>query len=169
MENKDIISKIKELAYENVNKKLEEERKRTEDRINNELADVGKALAYVKNRLVFKKLESNRNKPYKYELVTEDIFFEDYNKETDYYKGINWANEVNGWGCVFIVNNIAYYDIRYLIKNYEMDINEWGRKLNYLYDTYRSIEEGLENIKRQEPAVKSIIEQLKKVEIEEND
>ena len=42
MDNKDIISRIKEKAYENVNRKLEEERKKTEDKINNESADVEK-------------------------------------------------------------------------------------------------------------------------------
>ena len=35
--NKEIISKIKEKAYENVNKKLEEERKETERKINDEI------------------------------------------------------------------------------------------------------------------------------------
>lgn len=35
--NKEIISKIKEIAYENVNKKIEEEKKETERKINSEL------------------------------------------------------------------------------------------------------------------------------------
>lgn len=54
MENKDVVSKIKELAYENVNKKLEEERKLTEERIKKDLYDVSTFLKYIQNRTVFK-------------------------------------------------------------------------------------------------------------------
>lgn len=44
MNNQDIISKIKEHAYENVNKKIEEERKKTENKIAYELEYVSKCL-----------------------------------------------------------------------------------------------------------------------------
>ena len=53
--NRDIISKIKEKAYENVNKKIEEERKETERKINSELEVVEEILGYIKNKLIFKK------------------------------------------------------------------------------------------------------------------
>ena len=45
--------KIKEMAYENVNKKIEEEKKETERKINSELEIVEETLKYIKNKLIF--------------------------------------------------------------------------------------------------------------------
>ena len=92
MNNKDIISRIKEKAYENVNRKLEEERKKTEDKINNELADAEKCLSYIKNRLVYKIIKENYRTT-NYVLADEDMFFDDYNKETNWYKGIYFPHD----------------------------------------------------------------------------
>lgn len=88
--NKEIISKIKEIAYENVNKKIEEERKETERKINSELEIVETVLKYIKNKLLFKKVGDSWRQNYEYEIVTEEIFFEDYSKESKSYwdKGI---------------------------------------------------------------------------------
>ena len=86
--NKEIISKIKETAYKNVNKKLEEEKKEIERKINSELEIVEETLKYIKNKLIFKKVGDNWK--YKYVLVTEEIFFEDYSNEpkNSWNKGI---------------------------------------------------------------------------------
>ena len=92
MNNKDIISRIKEKAYENVNRKLEEERKKTEDKINNELVDVEKCLSYIKNRLVYKIIKENYQTT-KYVLADEEMFFDDYNKEGKWHKGIYFPDD----------------------------------------------------------------------------
>lgn len=57
--NKGIELKIKEIAYKNVNKKIEEERKRVEHKINSELEVVEEILKYIKNKLIFKKVGDN--------------------------------------------------------------------------------------------------------------
>lgn len=59
MNNKDIISKIKEKAYENVNKKIEEEKKETERKINSEIDRVEEILKYINNKLLFKNVGDN--------------------------------------------------------------------------------------------------------------
>lgn len=86
--NKEIISKIKEIAYENVNKKIEEEKKETERKINSELEVVEEILKYIKNKLIFKKVGDDWK--HDYVLVTEDIFFKDYSSEpkNSWNKGI---------------------------------------------------------------------------------
>ena len=80
--NKEIISKIKEMAYENVNKKLEEEKKETERKINSELEIVEETLKYIKNKLIFKKVGDNWK--HEYVLVTEEMLFKDYSIEPEY-------------------------------------------------------------------------------------
>lgn len=84
--SKEIVEKIKALAYENINKKLEKEREKTEKRIADDLADVEKALSYIANRLVYKTV-SNSFCVSDYVLATEEMFFNDYNKEVEYSPG----------------------------------------------------------------------------------
>ena len=162
MDNKDIISKIKEKAYDNVNKKLEEERKRTEDRINNELADVEKCLSYINNRLVYKVITTKNYRTTKYVLADEDMFFDDYNKETNWYKGIYFPNDEK---YLFRVNGEEYYDVRYLMEDYRKEFEEYRSDLARLCKIFRELEEGYKTLIAQESNVKSMLEQLKKVEI----
>lgn len=79
-----IIAKIKEAAYNNANKKLEAERKVVENKINNELTDVERCLSYIKNKMVFKIIEAKYRTPKEYKLADENMFFEDYIKESKY-------------------------------------------------------------------------------------
>lgn len=163
MNNKDIISKIKEKAYENVNRKLEEERKKTEDKINNELVDVEKCLSYINNKLVYKTIKENY-RPIKYVLADEEMFFDDYNKEPKWYKGICFPVDKD---YLFRVNDEYYYDVRNLMKDYRKGFVEYRDDLARLNENFIKIEEGYKKLIDQEQNVKSMLEQLKKVEIEE--
>ena len=165
MNNKDIISRIKEKAYENVNRKLEEERKKTEDKINNELVDVEKCLSYIKNRLVYKIIKENYRTT-NYVLADEDMFFDDYNKETNWYKGIYFPHDEK---YLFRVNGEEYYDVRYLMQNYREDFEKYRKDLASLNKVFRELEEGYKKLIAQELNVKSMLEQLKKVEITEEE
>lgn len=167
MNKEDIISKIKEKAYENVNKKIEEERKRTEDKISHELEEVSRCLKYITNKLVFKKI-TNDYKPVKYVLADEKMFLEDYNKESKWDKGIKFKGENDkDYEPLFKVNGEYYYDIRYLIRCYEEDFGYYQKRLNELSERFRDIEKCAEELKKQEPQIKKLIEQYKKVEIDE--
>lgn len=163
--NKEIIEKIKAKAYENVNRKLEEERKKTEDKINNELADVEKCLSYIKNRLVYKTINKNYL-PIKYVLADEEMFFEDYNKEPKWDKGIYFTEDKN---YLFRVNDEYYYDVRNLMKDYRKSFEKYHDDLARLNEKFIELEKGYEKLKAQELNVKSMIEQLQKVEIEEEE
>lgn len=169
MNNQYIISKIKEQAYENVNKKIEEERKRTENKISYELEHVSKCLKYITNKMVYK-IIGNSWSAKEYVLADESMFLEDYNKEPKYSfeKGIRFRQDDAGkYESLFKVNGECYYDIRYIIRNYEERFNDYSRKLNKLRDEFNEIENAAERLKKQEPHIKKLIEQYNKLEIDE--
>lgn len=165
---KDIISKIKEKAYDNVNKKLEEEKQKTEEKINSELDRVEEVLKYINNKLIFKEKGDSWN--CNYVLVTEEMFFDDYSKEGKY----SWENGIKikhkrerKYDPFILVNGESYYDIRYLIRNYEETFNNYNTRLQNLRDNFREIERKVEELKKKEPLIKRLIEEYQKVEIEE--
>lgn len=167
---KDIISKIKEKAYDNVNKKLAEERQKTEEKINSELEIVEEALKYINNKLLFKEIGDSWN--CNYALVTEEIFFDDYTKEGEYswQKGlkINHKREKK-YDPFILVNGKSYYDIRYIIRNYQETFDYYNEKLRNLASSFREIEEKVKELKKKEPLIKKLIEEYQKVEIKENE
>lgn len=171
MSDKDIIAKIKASAYENVNKKLEEERKKTEDKINNELTQVERCLKYINNKMVFKIIKSSWGSEGEYVLADENIFFEDYTKEPEYSynRGIKFCDtNSRPYEPLFKVNGEYYYDMRYIIRNYEERFSEYTRKLNNLRETYDKVKEMANGLIKQEPQIKKLIEQYKQVEIDES-
>lgn len=169
MENKEIISKIKELAYENVNKKLEQERLETERKISQDLENVSKCLKYIENRMVFKIIKDSFYNPKKYVLATEEMFLEDYNKECGKYyeKGIKFKNKNDKpYYPIFEVNGESYYEIENVIYKYNEDFELYKNKLNRLTDSFHEIEEAVISLKLKEPMIKELLENYKKVDIE---
>ena len=171
MNDKDkIIAKIKESAYENVNKKMEEERKRVERVINNEVKDVERCLKYIENKMVYKIIKTNRYTTKEYRLADENTFFEDYNKELEYewQRGIKFRDpSKNPARPLFEVNREDYYDIRYIINHYEERVNDYTRKLNSLNNQFEEIKEKADKLLEQELYIKKLIEQYKQVDIDE--
>lgn len=170
-ERDEIVAKIKEAAYENVNKKLEEERKKTENKINNELTQVERCLQYINNKMVFKIIKSSWSHAGEYVLADENTFFKDYTKEPEYSfnKGISFYNSNSKpYEPLFQVNGESYYDMRYIIRNYEEKFNKYSRRLSNLREQFETIEEAVGSLKRQEPCIKKLIEQYKQVEIDES-
>lgn len=166
-----IIAKIKEAAYNNVNKKLEAERKVVENKINNELTDVERCLSYIKNKMVFKIIVSKYSTTKEYKLADENTFFEDYTKESGYSwnKGVQFLDSSKKpYEPLFKVNGESYYDMRYIIRHYEDSFDVYAKKLNDLRENFNELEEMANNLKRQEPCIKKLIEQYKKVEIDES-
>jgi len=167
MTKEDIISKIKEQAYENVNKKLEEEQKRTEEKINKEIDIVEEILGYIANKMIFKKPKYGE-----YILVDEKMFFEDYSSEPKNSwstKLAIWHERQRKYDSFITVNGEDYYDIRYIINDYEETFKNYTRRLNDKMTGLRDIERKVEELKQQEPKIKALIEQYKKVEIIEPD
>lgn len=171
MSEKDkIIAKIKESAYENVNKKLEEERKKVEDKANHELVDVERCLQYISNKMVYK-IEKGKYYTENYVLADENTFFTDYNREPNY----NWQRGIQFFGSdskpyepLFKVNGQSYYDMRYIIRGYEERFNDYTRRLNDLREQFNKVTEMANELVKQEPKIKKLIEQYKQIEIDES-
>ena len=170
MNNKDIISKIKEKAYENVNKKIEEEKKETERKINNEIDRVEEILKYINNKMLFKKVGDSYYSS-NYTLVTEDIFFQDYSnepKESWYSKGVLINHErKNKYDCFIKVNGEQYYDVRYIIRDYEETYERAQSRLQDLNEKFREIEDYVKDLNNQELKIKSLLEKYQTIEITE--
>ena len=158
MENKDIISKIKEKAYENVNKKIEEQRKEIENKIKNELDLVSKCIDLINEKLVFKKIDSYNGN---YILATADMFFEDYNKEPKYLgdEGIRFDCRKYYYEPYFKVNGESYYDVRYLIGRYEHDWKSLSKRINRLYESLNTLEEQRNEMIKRQPVIKKLLEE----------
>ncbi len=172
MNNKDIISKIKEKAYENVNKKIEEEKKETERKINSEIDRVEEILKYINNKLLFKKI-GNSYYSTNYTLVTEDIFFQDYStepKDSWCSKGVSINHErKNKYECFIKVNGEQYYDVRYIMRDYEETYENARKRLQYLNDEFRKIEDYVKDLNNQELKIKTLLEKYQQVEINEKE
>lgn len=171
-EKKDIISKIKELAYENVNKKLEEEKLATEKKIKEDIDKVEKVLSYIKNKLIYKKVKGiNGWNTENYVLVNEEIFFNDYNNEPDslYRRGIDFYEKRQYSDPLVSVNGVRYYDIRNIIRNYKSKFDDHKRSLDRLNENFKEIEKQGELLLKQEGNIKKLIEEYKKVEINEEE
>lgn len=170
MNNKDIIAKIKEKAYENVNKKIEEEKKETERKINSEIDRVEEVLKYINNKMLFKKVGDSYYSS-NYVLVTEDVFFQDYStepKDSWYSKGISVNHErKNKYECFIKVNAECYYDTRYIIRNYEETYENLRERLRNLNEKFREIEDYVKDLNKQEIKIKKLLEQYQSIEIEE--
>lgn len=163
--NKDIIEKIKANAYENVNKKIQEEREKTENKIKYEIDVVEEILKYIQNKMLFKINDNG-----KYELVDEKMFFEDYNCEPkyDFQKGISIKHKrEKKWDEFIKVNGNSYYDIRYIIRHYEERFNNLEERLYRLKYTFSEIEETAKELKKEEPNIKKLIEKYKEIAISE--
>lgn len=168
MEKEEIILKIKTLAYENVNKKIEEERKETEEKIKKDIEKVEETLKYIKNKMLFKDIgESYRPK---YILVTEEVFFEDYNTEpktTWCLKGIEICrNRSNNYEPFIKVNGEKYYDTTYAIDRYENNYRILESKLDNLISKFNEIQKDAEELEKQKSAIKGLLEAYQKVEVE---
>lgn len=168
MEKEEIILKIKSLAYENVNKKIEKERKETEEKINKDIEKVEETLKYIQNKMLFKDIgEAYRPK---YILVTEEIFFKDYNTEPENswkQKGIQIYYDRNKNYNAFIkVNGEEYYDTTYVIDRYEDDYRNLDRKLSELNIKFNEIKKDTEELEKQKKAIKGLLEAYQNIEVE---
>lgn len=155
MECKDIISRIKEKAYENVNKKIEEEREATESKIKNELKTVERCVEFIEKHLVFKKVNGN------YVLATSDMFFDDYSKQPkySYNSGVKIKENRRIYEPWFTVNGESYYEIRYIIGKYEEDFSRLTKRAEQMYETISGLKESWKTLEQEQKSIKSLLEQ----------
>ena len=162
----DIENKILEMAQKNVNKKISEEKIKLENKINSEIKDVKLILELINKKMLYKKDKKG------YELITSEIFFKDYfEKETkyDWQRKLEikeptdkYANYCDSYQLQIEVNGEKYYHIGYIINDFEKELSNKINRINYMTDGLYEIKKDFEELVKQEPIIKKMIEDYHK-------
>lgn len=119
------------------------------------------AIELVNSHTLYKKEGDSRSR-YKYVLATEEMLKADYLGEPKpySYKGIKFKyddrDERYDKG-VMEVNGHTYYDIRWVLNNYERMITEKERQVLSLNSKIRELKEDLENLHNNFPTIKQAV------------
>ena len=161
----DIKNKLLKIAEENVNKKIAEEQKRREKQIEKEIKDVEFILELIEKKMLYKKIGDRWDNPRKYELITKEIFFEDYSKiepKNTWSKKLqikgNEYWDSDSYKLDIEVNGEHYYHIGYIINDFEEVLKEKKDKIKYITNGLHELEEDFEKLKNQEKNIKGFIE-----------
>ena len=159
--SKDIKKKLLEIAQEKVEQKLKEEREKEEARINGEIDKVKFILELIDKKMLYKRIGDWRD--YKYEMITQEIFFEDYSKEPKNtydkkleIKDLDW--NLDNYHLQIEVNGIKYYHIGSLIKDFEEQLKKKTERINYITEGLYDLENEFKELVKQEKMIKSFIE-----------
>ena len=160
----DIENKILKLAKETANKKLKEEQERIEKKINSEIEDVKFILELINKKMLYKRKGEYYNVK-GYELITEDIFLQDYfekepknswNKKLQIKERDSWDSE---WYKLEIeVNGEKYFHIGYIISDFEKELNDKKSRIKGISEKLWEIEKDFNEFTKQEPIIKQMIE-----------
>lgn len=167
---KNIEQELLKIATENVNKKLEEERKKSEEKIKSEIQDVNFILELIEKKMLYKvvgRWSSNE----KFIMVTKDIFLKDYTSEpkTDWHKkGIrieNWHGYLsdNYDFRITINDEITYSHIGYIIKDFIDTLKEKKDRIYRLTEGLNDLEKKFEDLSNQETNIIKFVENYNEI------
>jgi hypothetical protein len=162
-------NELKELVENQIEAKKKQELERIEKQLNADREVIDKAIELIKTHTLYKKVGHNH---YVYELVTEEMFKNDYIKEpkNSWDKGIKFQidsfNERVNKG-VIEVNGERYYDIRYALNTYEQKVSNLTYSLDWLKKEIKEKQKDLELLNKNFPTLKKAIEEWQKYEREE--
>ena len=156
-----ILEAIRIQTEKNLELKRVAEIKRLDQSLNKEKDDVAKILGLIHDNLLYKKDPINRyGNNYHYEIVTEKQFFKDYTTEPEnsyISKGIVWNDEWNDnkncYRSVVSVNGNRYFDMRYIIWNYEDSVHRMEGLVEAAKKKVREVEEEAEKLHEEYPRI----------------
>lgn len=159
-----IENKILKLAEKSANKKINEEKKRIEDKLKNEIDDVKFILDLINKKMLYKAIRVNYNIK-QYQLITDEIFLEDYfekEPKSTWGKKLQVKNkeywDSDSYNLEIEVNGEKYYHIGYIINSFETELKEKKNRVKYLNDKLWEIEKDFDDFIKQEPIIKKMIE-----------
>ena len=162
MQENTIENEILKMAQTNVNKKIIEEKIKLENKFNSEIEDVKFILELINKKMLYKKDKKG------YELITSEIFLKDYlEKETKYTwqrkleitePTNKYADYCDSYQLQIEVNGEKYYHIGYIINDFEKELNNKINRINYMTDGLYEIKKDFEELVKQEPIIKKMIE-----------
>lgn len=164
----DIKQELFKIATENVNKKIEEERKKSEEKINREIDDVKFILELIEKRMLYK-ITGSWSESKNFVLITKEIFLEDYSKEPEYeWQKKLQVKKTKDWGSTYnldiIVNGIEYKHIGYIIQDYCSELRKEKERLKDISRELYESEKRFEDMEKQELIIKKFIEDYNNIE-----
>ena len=175
------MANLLEIAEAQIAEKQAKEIEEVKDRIKKDKEDIERAIQMIKDHTLYKKVKAPYGWSYSYVLATEDMLKEDYLKNSNSYYGIgiNFKDKDDHYRKyntgILIVNGETYYDIRYALENYERELNEKKSRVEHLVEEIRTMEDGLEGMKKLFPSLKKSIEEWQEyqkqmsIEVHKND
>lgn len=151
---------LKTLVEAQIELKKKQELERIEKQIKADEEVISKAIELINTHTLYKKI--SKNNYYVYELVTEEMFKNDYIKEpkNSWNKGIEFQRDVFTEKVnkgVMEVNGETYYDIRYALNTYEKRVEEITDSLGYLKRQINEKKRELEQLNESFPTLKKAI------------
>lgn len=158
---------LKSLIENQIEAKKKQELERIEEQLNADKEVISKAIELINTHVLYKKISKNNHCVY--ELVTEEMFKNDYIKEpkNSWNKGVkfhkNEFDEKINKGVIG-VNGETYYDIRYALNSYEKHVENLEVSLKYFERQINEKKREVERLNESFPTLKKAIEEWQKYE-----
>ena len=150
-----------EIAQKMADEKLAKEKQLVTEKINRELSDVEKALEMVRSGLCYKKVDEYGVR--RYLFATEEMLVHDYlsePKNTYTTKGIRFSNDCNRkpYDYIFRVNDIYYFDMRYILNAYEEDVIKERNRITCYNDQLGEMIREFDRLLEKHHAIKKMLD-----------
>lgn len=146
------------LAEAQIAEKQVKEIEAVKQRLEQDKVALKEAIELVNSHTLYKK-EGNSRGRYKYVLATEEMLKADYLGEPKpySYKGIEFRYDERYDKGIMEVNGHTYYDIRWVLNNYERMITEKEKQVLSLNSRIRELKEDLDNLHNDFPTIKQAV------------
>ncbi len=162
----DIKNRLLKIAEEKANEKIKKELEKAEENIKDEVEDVEKILKMIDKKMLYK-INFDKKKNTKFIMITEEIFFQDYLEDNNFFGGstIRFKNYTREEYEVEIkVNGIEYYHIGSLIQKFESKLKEKITQIERVTVDLRRLEDDFKDLVNQEKNIKKFIEDYNETE-----
>lgn len=164
------------IATENVNKKLKEERKKSEEKIKSEIQDVNFILELIEKKMLYK-VVGRWHSDEKFIMITKEIFLKDYTSEPEsdwHKKGITLKNW-HGWNLencdlkIMINDEIEYRHIGYIIKDFTDTLKEKKDRIYRITEGLNDLERKFKELVNQETNIMKFVKEYEEIKKQLNE
>ena len=155
------VDNLLETAQKMADKKIEQQKKKITEKVNQELDDVKTAVEMVKSGLCYKVEDDGWCRRYVY--ATEEMLIKDYLSEPKNgycRRGVSFEDydPKSPWRCIFTVNGYHYYDMRYILEKYEKDVIEERNRITRYNDSLTTMINEFDRLVREHRAIKRMLD-----------
>lgn len=151
---------IREASERQLQAKREKEEEALRKKLDSEQELVEQILAKVREGNLYKRTKDSYWNHIKYESITEETFLQDYLSESEktwHTKGVHLKDSSKPCDGVYEVNGITYYDICWLLNDYEKAIEDVKRRVCDAQKKLREIQSDYEGMRDMIPGIKKML------------